>query len=77
MKVLLVNPKFSGFEFSNHTACIPIGIAYIGSYLKEKGIDVKIIDYLTDSKADSHLAKEIVSSDMVGLSVMTTRYSIH
>lgn len=69
MKVLLVNPKPSGMRFqSAGRSSIPIGLAYIGSYLKERGIKVQIKDYWVEGPSVSW--KDF---DVIGLSVMSTQ----
>ncbi len=73
MKVLLVNPIFSGLEFDSDAASIPIGLAYVGSYLASKGVEVKIIDCLTDPNHLESIKRELPSCTWVGMSVMTTQ----
>jgi len=73
VKVLLINPVFSGLEFDSNATSIPIGIAYVGSALKEAGIDVKIIDCLTTKEHLVEIKKEIENCTWIGLSVMTVQ----
>jgi len=73
MKVLLINPIFSGLEFDSDAASIPIGIAYVGSYLEKKGVSVKIVDCLTNQNFMEEIQRELPSCTWVGMSVMTTQ----
>lgn len=74
-KILLINPKFSGFyeNIEQGTESVPIGILYIGSFMVERGYRLKIIDCLTDSNYLNKIKKNINSTDYVGLSVMTAQ----
>ncbi len=73
MKVLLINPVFSGLEFDSDAASIPIGLAYVASSLKNNGIEVKIVDCLTNPNHLDEIRRELPSCTWVGMSVMTTQ----
>ncbi len=71
-KILLVNPPFN-IQKATYDTSISVGLLCLGSYLAEKGIDVKIIDGLRQPDYMEILRRELPSSDFVGLSVMTTQ----
>lgn len=59
MKVCLINPPWTtveGYEDSIRVP-FPLGLAYIASYLKENGIEVKIIDSLAEGWRNKHQEK--------------------
>lgn len=89
MKVMLISPSFSQPVESKKRCMVPLGIAYIGSYLRANGIDVQILDsvvegYNTDSINDGMrtfgLSLEEIgnaiggySPDFVGVSCLMTQ----
>src|SRR3989344_1024032 len=66
MKVLLIYPRF--WPYSSP----PLGLAYIASYMRDKGIDVSIIDctFNMNKKKLIEAAKE-VNPDVIGVAVIT------
>ena len=69
MKVLLVN---SGEKFQMVTTYIPLGIAYIGSVLKQNGIEVRAIDLRFHNSWDEFERDvEIYKPDIITISSMT------
>jgi len=71
-KVVLIYPpmafgKKRGFGFP------PLGILYIATFLKKKGIDVKVIDSFIEGYTLEELEREILKEDpnIVGFSAMT------
>jgi len=85
-KVMLINPPNSISKDSIRRLATPLGLLYIGSALKEKGYDVKILDstcegyyntkingdYLTYGLSDEEIIREIkkYNPDIVGISSM-------
>lgn len=54
----------------------PVGLAYVGSYLKEKGFEVKLIDLMfSDGWEDIERIIRVESPDLVGLSATTPQIS--
>lgn len=47
-KVMLIFPPFSQPKNSKKRCLVPLGLAYIGAYLEEKGIQVKILDSVVE-----------------------------
>ena len=47
-KVLLIFPPFSQPKESKKRCLVPLGIAYIGSYLRGNGIKVEILDCVVE-----------------------------
>jgi len=64
MKVTLISPHDSFLNDAGDRS--PLGIAYIGAYLREKGIDVSLVDM-------NHTS-DIPDSDLYGVSVVTPNY---
>jgi len=73
-KILLINPPFNIFK-SNYNTSISVGLLSIASYLKEKGVSVKIIDGIRQKNYKELILKELSDTDFVGLSVMTMQVS--
>lgn len=70
--VLLINPPFN-IAKENYDSSVSVGLLSIASYLNAKGIKVKILDGARQKNFLADLEKEILASDYVGLSVMTTQ----
>ena len=71
-KVLLINPPFN-ITKENYDSSVSVGLLSIASYLDAKGRSVKILDGAREKDFWGDLEKEIVNSDWIGLSVMTTQ----
>ncbi|MDD5032879.1 MAG: radical SAM protein [Candidatus Pacebacteria bacterium] len=70
--ILLINPAFN-IAKENYDSSVSVGLLSIASYLKSKGIPVKIIDAARQKNYRKLIEKEAVDFDYVGLSVMTTQ----
>lgn len=85
LKVLLIVPperkpdknRFTRRELGQEGVFPALGLAYIGAYLKEHGIQVSIIDSLalglTVDEVSAQAAKE--APDMIGVTVLTQQYT--
>ncbi len=76
MRVLLINTPMSltdtVYEYAE-----PLGVLYIGSYLSERGHDVRIKDYSVD-RYDKTKLRELInnfSPEIVGISFMSASYN--
>lgn len=65
MKVTLISPRDSFLKDAGDRP--PLGIAYIGAYLRERGIDVSLVDM-------NH-TNNIPEADIYGVSVVTPNFS--
>jgi len=67
MKILLINTNQEKFD----TVVMPIGLAYVASYLKKLGHTVKITDLCFVKNIPAFLSKEILSfqPQLIGLSI--------
>ncbi len=72
MKIILINPPFNIVK-ENYDSSVSVGLLCIASYLRQKGIEVKMIDGARQKNYLELLDKEISDSDHIGLSVMTTQ----
>ena len=73
MKILLISPSFNV-----HTIAPPLGLGYIASVLLENNYEVKILDPSKKKLSVDDTADTIVASspDVVGLSILTSRYNV-
>lgn len=81
MKVLLIHPCYSEIKNSRLPlslsaevgAVMPLGLASIAGYLRQKGVEVAILDSQAEQLSDSQVEKKIQESlaDIVGLTSMT------
>lgn len=71
-KALLINPPFN-ITKENYDSSVSVGLLSIGTYLDRQGVKVKILDGAREKNFWFELEKEILDSDYVGLSVMTTQ----
>lgn len=69
MKVLLVNPPFP----TKAQIMPPLGLGYIGAYLRKKGNEVRLVDMVKGNK-DLLVELEIFRPDVVGITGLTTQY---
>ncbi|MGD0900265.1 MAG: radical SAM protein [Thermoguttaceae bacterium] len=71
MKIVLVRPNYP-----SHIVTPPLGLGYLASYLKQHGIEAKIIDGLRDGLDNDALAERILaeSPDAVGITCLTAFY---
>lgn len=72
MKIVLARPNYK-----SHIITPPLGIGYLSSYLKQHGIEVKIIDGLRDKLNDIRMLRAIMREkpDAVGITCLTAFYS--
>jgi anaerobic magnesium-protoporphyrin IX monomethyl ester cyclase len=72
MTIVLARPKYS-----SHIITPPLGLGYLASYLKKKGIDAVLIDGLKENLEPGELVEKICSykPDAVGITCLTTFYS--
>ena len=72
MKVVLVRPNYD-----SHIITPPLGLGYLASYVKQHGIDGKIIDGLRDNLPEDTLIDRIASErpDLVGITCLTAFYN--
>jgi len=81
MKILLINPFYGEIKNSRLPlslsaevgAIMPLGLASIAGYLRQKGIDVEILDAQANQILNSQIQKKIKESraDIIGLTSMT------
>jgi len=77
MKIVLINPP-TGFSYNPELSIsYPLGLMYIAATLEEKGLAVKIIDFVNDQNV-RHIEKVIAknSADIFGISVITDNRSM-
>ena len=73
MKVALINPNL---ETNIYTPWVPLGLLYIGTFLKENGFNVNILD----AAARSYSRKEVINwlksidPEIIGFSVFTVGF---
>lgn len=66
MKVILTRPNYP-----THLITPPLGIGYLSSFLKSKGIKCEIIDGLNLDLDNRDLAKRCKGADVVGISILS------
>lgn len=71
MKIILVRPNYSTYNISP-----PLGLGYLASYLKNHGIETKIIDALRENLTRDALIERILREqpDAVGITCFTAFY---
>jgi len=71
MKIVLVRPNYQ-----SHIVTPPLGLGYLSSYLRQFGIEVKILDGLRDNIDNVVLQKKILNEDpdAVGITCLTAFY---
>jgi len=77
MKIVLINPP-TGFSYNPELSIsYPLGLMYIAATLEEKGLAVKIIDFVSDQNV-RHIEKVIAknNADIFGISVITDNRSM-
>ena len=74
LKLLLINPsqlniygKFSAPSY------LPLGLAYLGAYIKQFGVEVRILDLDAEQKNVSEIVKEF-DPDFIGITVTTPTF---
>lgn len=77
-KIVLINPNFeSPFIYKNNdirdSPGIPRGILCIGTYLKQNGYDIKIIDRRLSENTLEYIKQEAKDALWIGISVMTSQ----
>ena len=72
MKIVLVRPNYKSFFITP-----PIGLGYLASYLKQYGIEVKIIDGLLKGIDEDATVKQIAAenADAVGITCLSTYFN--
>jgi len=72
MKVCLINPAEGVESYSSP----PLGLAFISSYLKKQGVEVKGFDFCLLDKPIDDIITEIIDykPDVIGISVTTPYY---
>lgn len=68
MKITLTYPRF------NYDSNLPLGIAYIASYLREKGIKSNVIDQTFEGRATLERNLKKANPDILGLSTCTLKF---
>lgn len=68
-KIVLIYPKFPVTLNLN----IPIGLLHLGTYLKSKGFEVRLIDCNIEMKFNDLIADEVKNAYCIGISSMTTQ----
>jgi len=71
MKVLLINPMIP--TMPKGTRCLSTGLLWIGSYLKQKGHEVKMINIRNEPNYIDLIKREIKNSSCVGVTAMTAQ----
>ena len=74
VRVLLINPPFSQPKESKKRCMIPLGLAYIASYLRKHDIDVKILDCVVEGY-NNDIVKNGIRT--FGLSDTDIKYAIY
>ena len=78
MKVLLINPPYKEVYSKVPSAAgiaPPLGLAYIAGYLRENGVEVKILDAEALEVGFSSLKDHLEGYDMVGIGSMTPSFN--
>src|SRR4030043_482370 len=72
MKIVLVRPNYP-----SHIITPPLGLGYLASFLKNKGIDAVIIDGLREKLDNQAVLKKIIAlkPNAVGLTCLTAFYN--
>ena len=76
-KIVLVNPTFEPFWIYDEKSMqdppnVPRGVLAIGTYIKSKGHDVKIIDAVIDENHEEKIIEATKDAQFVGFAVMTS-----
>lgn len=72
-KIVLIYPNFSPGA-AGYT--IPAGLLHLGTFLKSKGFDIKLIDCIVESNYKDLIAQEIKDAFCVGISALTLQIPI-
>ncbi|MFC1850364.1 B12-binding domain-containing radical SAM protein [candidate division CSSED10-310 bacterium] len=72
MRILLVNPPFSGIYYKLGFIFPPLGLAYLAAVLRTEGYDVEIVDLAVSPDGLNILAQK--KFDLVGISGDTCRH---
>lgn len=68
-KIVLIYPRFP-IEFKLN---IPIGLLHLGTYLKNNGFEVRIVDCTVQPRYKEIIEKEIRDATCIGISLMTAQ----
>lgn len=81
MKVLLIQAGMSGERrpydvVERGQLMMPIGLGYLGAVLKDRGVEVRVKDYLAQKFEEKDFLKELDSfrPDLIGISSLTSTY---
>ncbi len=66
MKVVLTRPNYQ-----THLITPPLGLGYLASYLKSKGIETEIIDGLNLNLTNQEIVRRCQEAEVVGISVLS------
>jgi anaerobic magnesium-protoporphyrin IX monomethyl ester cyclase len=71
MRVVLVRPSYQ-----SHKITPPLGLGYLSSFLKRRGVETKIMDGLRDNLTNEQLVKMVLElkPDAVGITCLTDYY---
>src|SRR3989338_11421819 len=69
MKVVLARPNYH-----SHLITPLLGIGYVSSYLKSKGMDTAVIDGLNLSLSNKDIAGRCADADLVGINCLSDYY---
>ena len=76
MKILFLYPPgewtLGEQKFPHSPYTPPLGILYLSRILEESGHDVKVIDFCAEPLNEKRLKEAIISSDAVGMTVLTS-----
>ena len=74
--VALIQPQFSKGDVRKLNICSPpIGLAYMGAFLREHGHRVAIIDAEVDRLSNSQITERVQRADLVGITTTAPTYS--
>ncbi|MCD6449508.1 MAG: B12-binding domain-containing radical SAM protein, partial [Thermotogaceae bacterium] len=74
MKILLINPRDSGYYYRLGAFYPPLGLAYLGAALREKGHHVKIVDMNVEDF--DYKGGALSNYDVIGISSDTVRIQL-
>ena len=75
-KILLINPSYGKNDYSSMYTVPPLGIGYVGAYLKELGHEVRFCDFENTRIKEKEISDLIKNydPDYVGIGGMTAHY---
>jgi len=69
MKIVLTRPNYY-----THLITPPLGIGYLSSYLRQQGIETRIVDGLNLGLSADELVRQCADADVVGISCLSDYY---